>query len=226
VTPRVALVVSAHPDDEALGCGGTIARLAAAGVEVHLAFLSDGVNARGDVVDADSLGRRRRMGDEAAAILGARAPSYLDLPDNRLDSLDLLDVVVAVERITRRVDPDLVLTHSAADLNIDHRLCAQAVTTALRPMPGQRARALLSFEVASSTEWGFGTTGPQFTPDVFVDIEAYLAQKLTALDAYGEEMRAFPHPRSAEAIAALARWRGATAGVAAAEALQVVRVVI
>lgn len=223
---RSVLVVAAHPDDEALGCGGTIARLAAEGAEVHLLFLADGVGARGGQgPDPEALAARRRMGDEAARIMGAQAPLYLDFPDNRLDSVDLLDVVAEVERVARPIGPELVLTHFAGDLNIDHRIAAQAVLTAFRPTPGQSVGSIYSFEVPSSTEWAFGAAGQAFAPNLFLDISASLPAKLAALEAYGEEMRPFPHPRSAEAVEALARYRGASAGVDAAEAFLLLRMV-
>lgn len=216
------LVVAAHPDDEALGCGGTMARLAAQGVEVHSLFLSDGVTARREVADG-ALDERRAMGDLSAQLLGSRPPAYLDFPDNRLDSVDLVEVVMGIERHAGSIRPDAVFTHFAGDLNIDHRIGAQAVLTAFRPTPGQNVASIYSFEVASSTEWAFGAVGMEFVPNVFVDISAHLATKLEALKAYAGEMRDFPHPRSPEAIEALARWRGASVGLEAAEAFHLVR---
>jgi LmbE family N-acetylglucosaminyl deacetylase len=227
VTVRAALVVAAHPDDEALGCGGTIARLAAEGTEVHLLFLADGVSSRTGVGShAPGVAGRRAMGDRAAAILGAAPPVYLDLPDNRMDGLDLLDVIGAIEEHAERLQPDVVFTSFAGDLNVDHRACAHAVTTAFRPTAGQSVRAVYSFEIASSTEWAFGVTGQVFTPTYFVDVEGFLPQKLAALEAYAEELRPFPHPRSPEAVSALARLRGSTVGVAAAEAFVPLRVLV
>jgi N-acetylglucosamine malate deacetylase 1 len=226
VIVRRALVVAAHPDDEALGCGGTLARLAAEGTEVHLLFVADGVGARGAAApDPEALAARRAMGDAAARLLGAQAPTYLDFPDNRLDGQDLLDIVQQVERVARGVAPELVLTHFAGDLNVDHRCCAHAVATAFRPVSGQTVKSIWTFEVPSSTEWAFGVTGQPFRPNVFVDISAHLEVKLAALEAYSDEMRPFPHPRSAENVTALARNRGATIGVAAAEAFHLMRLV-
>jgi len=219
------LVVAAHPDDEALGCAGTMARLASEGAEVHTLFLSDGVNARGEVADT-ALAERRAMGDRAAAVLGTALPAYLSFPDNRMDSVDLLDVVAAIENHASAIQPQAVFTHFAGDLNIDHRLCAQAVLTAFRPMPGQSIRSIYGFEVASSTEWAFGAAGINFAPDSFFDISEHLPQKIEALRAYAEEMREFPHARSIEAIEALARWRGASVGVEAAEAFCLMRALI
>ncbi len=219
---RILLVVAAHPDDEALGCGGTMARMASEGANVHVLFLSEGVTARPDAAGAE-LNDRRRMGERAAEILGAAAPVYLDFPDNRLDSVDLLDVVQAVEEKAARLSPDAVLTHFPGDLNVDHRRCAQAVMTAFRPFPGQTVRTIFGFETPSSTEWAFGIAGMEFVPQLFVNISDHWPAKRAALDAYAHEMRPFPHARSIEGVEALARWRGASAGVSAAEAFCLMR---
>jgi len=219
------LVVAAHPDDEALGCGGTAARLAAEGSEVHILFLADGETARGEV-SSDAIAERNSMASQAARALGANPPICLKFPDNRLDSVDLLDLVQAVEQHASAIEPDLVFTHFPNDLNVDHRRCSQAVLTAFRPTPGQSVRTILAFEVPSSTEWQFGDSATGFAPSAFFDIADYLACKLQALKAYESEMRAFPHPRSMEAVDALARWRGATIGSSAAEAFMVLRTII
>ena len=216
------LIVAAHPDDEALGCGGTMARIAAGGGDVHVLFLSDGVGARG-VLSDEAVGRRRAMGDRAAKALGARPLAYLDLPDNRMDSVPLLDAVTAIERHAETIRPHTVFTHFPGDLNIDHRVCAQAVLTAFRPLPGQTVRTIYAFEIASSTEWAFGSVTPGFAPNVFFDISEHLRHKRAALEAYAEEMRPFPHARSIEAVEACARWRGAAAGLLAAEAFSLLR---
>ncbi|WP_308916534.1 PIG-L deacetylase family protein [Jannaschia sp. LMIT008] len=214
--PRDVLVVAAHSDDEALGCGGTIARHAGAGDRVRLLFLTDGVGARGD----GGAAPRRDAARAAAAVLGAADVVQLDFPDNRIDAVPLLDVVQAIEGAAGA--PDLIYTHHGGDLNVDHRICHRAVLTAFRPMSGSPVRAILGFEVASSTEWAFGTPDP-FQPQHFVDIAATLDAKMRALDCYAAEMRDFPHPRSARALRALAEWRGASVGLAAAEAFTVIR---
>lgn len=214
------LVVAAHPDDETLGCGGTIARHAAAGDTVSLLFLADGVGARGDH-DAAAIAGRTRAAAAAAAALGAEPPRCLGLPDNRLDTVALLDIVKAIEALVEEVRPAVVYTHHGGDLNIDHRIAHRAVLTACRPLPESPVRAIHAFEVPSSSEWA--SPGDAFVPTRFVDIAATFATKMAALACYGDEMRAFPHPRSAQAVEALARWRGASAGLALAEAFAVVR---
>jgi LmbE family N-acetylglucosaminyl deacetylase len=224
---RTVLVVAAHADDEALGCGGTMARHAAAGDEVHVLFLADGVGARGDSASQDTaMGERRAAARRAAAILGAQPPTFLDFPDNRLDTLPLLEITRAVESVAGKLDPEIVYTHHAGDLNVDHRICNQAVLTAFRAFPGQSVRAIHGFEVCSSTEWAFGSTGPAFVPTRYVDISPFVETKLAALDAYAMEMRPFPHVRSPRAVGALAAWRGACVGCEAAEAFTTIREII
>lgn len=224
---RSVLVVAAHPDDETLGCGGTIARLAAEGATVRVAFLADGVSSR----PADSSVLRRDLESRRAAAraacrqLGATDPSFGDFPDNRMDSVNLLEVTKAIETLVDTFKPDTVLTHHAGDLNIDHRRTHEAVVTACRPRRDHPVRTLLCFEVPSSTEWQLAGSAPAFSPNWFMDISASLPAKLAALEKYTAEMRAFPHPRSREAVTHLARWRGATVGAEAAEAFVVGRVI-
>lgn len=222
---RCALVVAAHPDDEVLGCGGLMARLADAGVPVHVAFLADGVQSRaGDApVPADDLHSRRRAAHAAAEILGVRSLWFGDCPDNRMDTVPLLDVAKSVERLIAQHQPDLVLTHHGGDLNIDHRCVHQAVATACRPQRGHPVNTVLCFEVPSSTEWQLPGSAPAFEPQCFVDIGATLARKLAALQAYADELRDWPHPRSTQGVQALAQWRGATMGASAAEAFVLAR---
>lgn len=220
------LVVAAHPDDEVLGAGGTIARWSAAGRAVAILILGEGSTSRADSRaggDAAAVAKLVGASEVAAERLGAARPRHGGLPDNRFDGLELLDIVKLVEREIASVAPTTVLTHHGGDLNVDHRLTAQAVLTATRPQPGCPVRSVLSFEVPSATEWAFGATGPRFAPSVFVDISTSLEQKIHALEAYDDEMRPAPHARSVPAIRALAEHRGATVGVAAAEAFELVR---
>lgn len=219
------LIVAAHPDDEVLGCGGTLAKLAAEGAEVNIAFLADGVGARVPelALAAEGLQRRRGAALLAMRILGASSVDFGDLPDNRLDTVPLLDITRRVEELIDRYRPATVFTHHAGDLNIDHRRVHQAVTTACRPQRGHPVRTLLCFEVPSSTEWQPPGSGVPFAPTWFVDIGATLEKKLTALDAYADELRDWPHPRSRQGIESLARWRGATIGCEAAEAFMLAR---
>lgn len=222
------LVVAAHPDDEVLGCGATIARLSADGEDVHLAILGEGATSRfGSRGDADPGLVSSLEGDSrrAAQIMGAKQVRHFGLPDNRFDTVALLDVVKIVEGLIEELAPSVVYTQHGGDLNIDHRTVFQAVLAATRPVPGHVVKEVYAFEVGSSTEWAFQRIEPVFRPGLFVDVSAFIETKLDALRAYQAEVRPFPHPRSPEAVAATARRWGSVVGVAAAEAFEVVRAV-
>lgn len=220
------LILAAHPDDEVLGCGGTIAKLTNAGSMVHVAFLADGVFSRvNDQIQEqhECLKIRRAAAKKACNILGVKTVSFGDFPDNRMDTIALLDIVKQVEWFIADLRPKTVLTHHAGDVNIDHRRVHDAVVTACRPQPGHTVKTLLCFEVSSSTEWQLPGSAPVFSPNWFEDISATLDRKLEALAVYSEELRDWPHPRSLQGVEHLARWRGATAGVGAAEAFMLGR---
>lgn len=217
---KTVLVVAAHPDDEVVGCGGSIARWSQAGCRVHVLLLADGETSRATEsvdVSPELLKHRQQAARQAAAILGCEVES-LAMPDNRMDELALLDVVKPIETAIGRLQPCTVLTHHVGDVNIDHRVVHEAVLAACRPQPGHPVHELLFFELPSSTEWRPPGSAQPFQPNLFIDITSTLATKLKALEAYANELREFPHPRSMRAVEALARWRGATAGVDAAEA--------
>ncbi len=219
------LVVAAHPDDEILGCGGTLAWHAARDDTVHVLIVAEGATSRDSRRDPDGrepeLTALKTATSLAAAAIGAEEPRMLGLPDNRLDTLPLLDVIKPIEAIVDAVKPEIVYTHHAGDLNVDHRIVHQAVVTACRPLPGAPVRAIYAFETPSSTEWQ--TAGAAFRPQRWVDIEPFLRCKMRALEAYEAEMRPFPHARSFDAVEALARWCGASAGLKAAECFMIVR---
>jgi LmbE family N-acetylglucosaminyl deacetylase len=164
----------------------------------------------------------RRSAEAAAATLGAGEVVLLSLPDNRFDALPILEIIQRVEEVIARFRPELIYTHSASDLNIDHAIVNRAVVTATRPLPGSLIREVLAFEIASSTEWGFHEQTNRFHPHIFVDVSGTLERKIHALQCYADEMRPFPHPRSREALMALAQWRGSTAGLPAAEAFELI----
>lgn len=200
-----------------------MARLAAKGWDVGVVFMTNGVGARTDATDAQAR-ERSDAATAAVAALGARVLASFDFPDNAMDSVPLLKLAQAIESVARDFAPNLVLTHHAHDLNVDHRLVHQAVLTAFRPMPSSSVEAILCFEVASSTGWNSAAL-PAFKPTLSIDIAETFTAKLAALKCYDVEMRAAPHPRSPEMIEALARYRGSLCGLAMAEAFEVQRVV-
>lgn len=219
--PETVLVVAAHADDEALGCGGTIARHVAAGDRVHVVFMTDGVGSRRGDLDAEAA-RRVAARDRALAILGVQSQVGFGWPDNEMDRVPLLEIVQPLERRLAELRPGVVYTHHGGDLNVDHRLTCQAVLTACRPVPGSPVSRILGFEVPSSTDWA-GPDAMPFVPTVFVDIGVHWATKLAALEAYREELRPAPHSRSLAGLQALATWRGHSVGLDLAEAFTLLR---
>jgi len=220
------LVVAAHPDDEVLGCGGTIARLSKAGHKVHIAILGEGITSRYEQperAEQESVRTLHEQCARAAEALGAQPPLMFSLPDNRFDTVPLLEIAKIIEGVIEQVNPQVIYTQHGGDLNIDHVMVYRATLTATRPLPGSQVRSVYAFEVASSSEWAFQQFSPAFHPNVFVDVSATLEQKIRAIECYENEVRAFPHPRSPEALRVIAQRWGSVAGLPAAEAFQLVR---
>ena len=228
MTDRIA-VIAAHPDDEVLGCGGTLARLTSEGHKVHILIMADGESSRGSAgqpVGTELLSARNVAAEAACKILGCASVEMLNLPDNRLDGQERLDVVKHIEHFVECYHPSTVFTHHAGDVNIDHRVVHDAVIAACRPQPEHPVKEVLFFEVPSSTEWRPPGSAISFNPNIFFNISKTLALKQEALKVYKNELRMFPHSRSLKAVEALALWRGATVGVEAAEAFVLGRKVI
>lgn len=227
---KTALVIAAHPDDEVLGCGGTIARLSHEGWKVHVLIVAEGATSRAEMRDieanSEELSVLTKCAEEANKILGVTSVKLLSLPDNRMDSIDLLDIVKIVEEYILKYKPSLIFTHHAGDVNIDHKILHDAVIAACRPQPNHSVKKLLFFEVPSSTEWRPASSGIYFTPNYFYDVSEYISKKMAALSAYQPEIRNFPHPRSVDAVNHLARWRGASVGCEAAEAFMLGRCIV
>jgi LmbE family N-acetylglucosaminyl deacetylase len=226
LVPNSVLVVAAHPDDEILGCGGTITRLVREGHEVRIAILAEGMSSRypqRDDADRRQIQLLHARTQEAADKVGAKELVLCKLPDNRLDTIPLLDVVKIVEDLVARFRPHTIYTHHPGDLNVDHGVVYRAVLTATRPMSGQCVRDVYAFEVPSSTEWAFQSIEPVFRPNVFVDIADSLETKIAALACYETETRKFPHPRSPEALRAIATRWGSVVGLQAVEAFELIR---
>ncbi|MGG3887908.1 PIG-L deacetylase family protein [Metabacillus fastidiosus] len=228
---RKVLVIAAHPDDEVLGCGGSMARHVKEGAIVHSVILAEGITSReakrNREAHREEFALLHQAAQRANDILGVHHLKLLDFPDNRMDSLDRLDIIKIIEELINEVKPNIIYTHHSGDVNIDHRRIHEAVVTAVRPIPGNHyVEELLFFETASSTEWMTPGSAPVFVPNWYVNIENTLALKLRALEAYAYEMREWPHARSTRALDYLAKWRGANIGVQAAEAFMLGRKII
>lgn len=219
------LALCAHPDDECLGCAGTLAKHSRAGDSVLVVVVGEGATSRAGSTDADVVALRHAAARAAEII--STSISFLGLPDNRLDAMPFLDLVQTIERYLadspRPTLPDVLYTHSLYDLNIDHRLVAQAALTVFRPVSISQPMRILSFPSLSSTHWLPGT---QFNPNVFVSIESTLETKLKALACYESEMRPFPHARSIETARAMATYYGGLVGRHAVEPFELLREIL
>jgi len=223
------LVVAAHPDDEVLGCGGTIAKLSEEGHEIHAAILGEGITSRSNKRETAKMERVKELrgcSRQVADLLGISELYFYGLPDNRFDSIPLLDVIKIVEKLIERLQPEVIYTHHGGDLNVDHVIVNRAVLTATRPVVGHPVREIFAFEIASSTEWTFGQLSPEFIPNIYVDISNTLKTKVQAMELYSSETRHFPHPRSPEALNSICVRRGSVVGFEAAEAFQLIRKIV
>jgi len=219
------LVIAGHPDDEVLGCGGTIAKLTREGCDVFTLILGEGITSR--VAEEDRRKKEReiyelkKQAGRANPILGVKKVFFSSFPDNSFDTVPLLDIVKAIEKVKKEIQPAVVFTHYEKDLNIDHRITFQAAITATRPEPKETVREIYSFEVLSSTEWNCPLT---FLPDIYFDISGTLKYKLKAMEAYRSEIRKFPHPRSSRGISINAEYWGMRVGLKYAEAFKCIRI--
>ncbi len=209
------LVVAAHPDDEVIGAGGTIAAHAARGDHVFIAILTEGASVQFPGED-DKIALKKRQARQAAEVLGARELFSGDFPDQRLDATPVLEVNRFVERVAREVEPHVIYTHHFADLNSDHRVAYEAAAVAARPFSLPSFERLLCYSVDTLTHAGRGAQ--QF--NVYSDITETLELKLEAMQVYETEVRAYPHPRSVEAMRYMALRNGAMVGLHAAEVFQ------
>jgi len=213
-------VIVAHPDDEVLSCGATIAWHADQGDQVFLLVLSEGEASR-CTADKASLEKRNSSLHNAGQILGIKAIETENFPDNSFDAVPLLNVVKRIENFIRHYQPTMVYTHSQCDLNIDHQIVNRAVVTAARPQPGSSVKAVFAGEVVSASEWNFAAVQP-FRPNVFRDVSPFVGHKMKALACYQQEIRVAPHSRSIETVQAQLTLRGHTVGVVAAEAFELI----
>lgn len=230
-TNKRIMVVAAHPDDELLGLGATMHKLIRTrGVQTRVIILGEGITSRSDTRDTEQwkevLEKHHRNVETAQRLIGYHSVQAYDFSDNRFDSHALLDIVKVVEHEKEQFRPDIIFTHHGGDLNIDHQLTFQAVMTATRPMEYEQVKAVFTFETPSASEWQATCDPRHFMPNLYMEIsETDLKAKCDAMAAYEFESRAFPHPRSAEALRILARSRGYIVGKRLAEAFQMVRMI-
>jgi len=218
------LIVAAHPDDDVLGCGGTISKHVKNGDIVHTLFLSDGVTSRLNFGSKNNVDVRTNFAINASRLLGSEDPTFIGFPDNMMDTVPLLKIVQAIESHISMIEPVVVYTHYSDDLNVDHQITHKAVMTACRPKPNFCVKKILSFEVLSSSEWSIGCNS--FKPNYFVDISDTIKEKISAFKEYKTEILSFPNSRSIESIKALGIMRGGSVGMSVAEGFMVERILL
>ena len=202
-TKRVLIIV-AHSDDETIGMAGTIRKHVLEGNTVNVVSMTNGVGSR-DKVNQKSILFRKKSANEASKILGFDWIKQFDFPDNQLDSVPLLKIIKAIESVKAHFKPELVYTHTGADLNIDHKIVLQATLTAFRPLNDESCKEIRTFEVPSATDYGHDTLTRKFVPNLFIDIQKFEKDKVSALQAYSQEMKQYPNSRSVESIMNLAK---------------------
>lgn len=217
------LVVAPHPDDETFGAGGLLLRAHAAGRPIHWLIVTGITTADG--WPADKVERRRHEIDAVAAAYGFDGVHRLDLPSTRLDTLPAGDVVGAIGKVVKGVAPEILLVPHLGDAHTDHHVVHTAAAACAKWFRYPSVKTTLVYETLSETDAGLFTASP-FVPDVFVDISAQLDDKLRIAEMFGDELGAFPFPRSLEALAALAAVRGAACGARAAEAFMLLRAIV
>lgn len=213
------LIVAAHPDDEVLGCGGTIFKLKKKN-KIKIIFLTNGVSARSNNQEKILIRKNECM--DLFKFLKIDKPVFFDFPDNQLDTLPLLKIIKKIEKILKNFKPEIVFTHCENCLNIDHQTAYKATITACRPINKISVKKILSFEVLSSTEWGVSKK-KAFQPNYYINIDDEIKKKIQALKFYKSELKKYPHSRSVEGIKALAKFRGISSGNKYAEAFTLVR---
>jgi LmbE family N-acetylglucosaminyl deacetylase len=226
------LVVVAHPDDEVLGLGGTLHRLIhRESCEVRVVILGEGITSRSDERNPekwkDELSIHRDNINQASQYIGISSISTYEFPDNRFDSVNFLDIVKTIEKEIDLFKPEIIFTHHSGDLNIDHQLTSNAAATATRPLPSEPPRMVLTFETPSSTEWQIPEASVAFIPQIFIPLEWQdIIAKQRAIEAYKQECREYPHPRSTRALEIIAQRWGTVIGSEYAEAFRLLRWVL
>lgn len=214
------LVIAPHPDDEILGVGGTIAKRSNAGDEVYVCVVTKGFP---PLFDQEMIEQGRRECVQADRMLGVRKTYFLDLPAVMLETVPRYELNRKIAEVVQEVDPDEVYIPHRGDMQIDHQIVVDAAMVAVRPRGKRYPRRVYAYETLSETGWNIPNTTNEFIPTVYEDISGTVDAKIGALSVFRSQLAQFPEARSVGAVEALARFRGATVGVSAAEAFCLIR---
>ena len=223
------MVVVAHPDDELLGLGATLHKLINEyNVDIHVVILGEGITSRSNERDVEmrkkELLRHRENIKNAQRSIGYHSTSLFDFPDNRFDTVSLLDIIKVIEKEKTQFQPEVIFTHHGGDVNIDHQKTFESVITACRPVQDERVKTIITFETPSGTEWRSPTDPRHFLPNLFFSVsQANIDAKIKGMESYEFERREYPHPRSPEALIIQAQRWGVMVGTNLAEAFCLVR---
>lgn len=226
------LVVVAHPDDELLGLGATMHKLIHEhNCKVRAVILGEGITSRSNERDpekwSEELKTHRLNIEEARKAIGYESVGIYDFPDNRFDTVALLDIIKVIEKEKEDFQPEIIFTHHGGDVNIDHQLTFDAVVTATRPMEGEIVKTVITFETPSGTEWIASSDPRKFTPNLFIEVsEKNLEAKIKGMESYEFEKRNYPHPRSPKSLMILAKYRGIIVGKKFVEAFTIIRSIV
>jgi len=216
------LIIAAHPDDEILGCGGTIVKLSKKN-KITALILGEGIMSRNSIINKNAILKLRKDARKAQEIIGINNLYFEEFPDNSFDSIPFLKITKKTEDYIKKINPDIIFTHHHSDLNIDHRITFQAVLTSCRPQPDFKHPDIYCFEIPSSTDYQILTGENIFKPNVFIDITETIDIKLEALKCYKSEIRQFPHSRSIDGIKLMAQDWGRKVGKEYIEAFELIR---
>jgi LmbE family N-acetylglucosaminyl deacetylase len=214
------LVICAHPDDEIIGCGGTIFKHLSTSDKVYVLFMTNGISARSD--KANDINLRYKNFLKVRSLIKYIFLGNLNLPDQKMDTIPLLNIVKKLELFIEKIKPNIIYTHYANDLNYDHRITFEAALTAARPYPGQSVKEINCFEIPSSTNWR-NVPNKIFFPNLYIDISKFVSKKKKCLSYYKKEIKKNPHSRSLKNIYYLNKVRGGEIGVNFAEAFYQIR---
>lgn len=223
------MVVVAHPDDELLGLGATMHKLIHEyNVQTHVIILGEGITSRSDKRDPEQweeeLKIHKQNIKDAQVAIGYHSVSTYDFPDNRFDTVALLDIIKVVEKEKEQFNPEIIFTHHGGDLNIDHQRTFEAIITATRPMKDEVVKTIITFETPSGTEWQASSDPRRFIPNLYIEVsEKDIEAKIKGMESYEFEKRQWPHPRSSEALMVAAKRAGVIIGADFSELFQIIR---